>query len=242
MQLHLVLKNRKSLTELPIAYRHYVQAMLFKAMEYDTDFSAFLHDNGYVGENRVFKLFTFSPLQGDYSVKDKRIIFKSDISLEIRSCVPAVIQHLLLALGDMKDEVKIADNIYEIKKCILKNDINFASEVKIKTVSPITAYVTKNGSERIFFSPDNEEFYRAVVKNALRKWVSAGKSEADFYLSVMPAYEFGYKKEITTFKSSYITAWHGIFRLNGRAEVINFLYDVGLGSKNSQGFGMFKIL
>lgn len=242
MQLHLVLKNHASSTELPIAYKHYVQAMLFKLTEYDTGFSGFLHDNGYVGENRIFKLFTFSPLQGNYSVKDKKIIFKSDISLEIRSCVPAVIQHLLIALGNMKNEVKIANNVLEIKKCALKNDINFASEVKIKTVSPVTAYVTKNGSERVFFSPNDEEFYRAVVKNALRKWISAGKSEADFCLSVEPVDEFAYKKEITTFKSSYITAWHGVFRLNGRAEVINFLYDVGLGSKNSQGFGMFKIL
>ena len=36
--------------------------------------------------------------------------------------------------------------------------------------------------------------------------------------------------------------WKGIYELSGKSEYLNFLYDVGIGAKNSQGFGMFDVM
>ena len=47
---------------------------------------------------------------------------------------------------------------------------------------------------------------------------------------------------VTTFKGTYITGWQGYYHLEGSNELINFLYYAGLGDRNSQGFGMFKII
>jgi CRISPR-associated endoribonuclease Cas6 len=33
-----------------------------------------------------------------------------------------------------------------------------------------------------------------------------------------------------------------IYQIHGKPELISLAYDTGLGSKNSQGFGMFEIL
>ncbi|GAI77595.1 unnamed protein product [marine sediment metagenome] len=40
-----------------------------------------------------------------------------------------------------------------------------------------------------------------------------------------------------------IKAWLGTYQIHGKPELISLAYDTGLGSKNSQGFGMmFEIL
>jgi len=47
-----------------------------------------------------------------------------------------------------------------------------------------------------------------------------------------------------TLSGSYtlIKAWLGTYRIQGDSELISLAYDAGLGSKNSQGFGMFEII
>lgn len=239
MQLHVTFKNQN--TVLPIAYRYFVQSMIYNVMESDSDFSRFLHNDGYINESRNFKLFTFSPLSGSYMIADKRITFSDRISLEIRSPEPAIIQNLLCALKNGSN-VNIGRNTLSIESCVLKDKIIYQPSVKIKTVSPLIAYVTRDYTNRIYFSPEDSDFNQLVVNNAKRKWLSAGKKETDFALSFGRIDNIPLRKEVTTYKKSYVTAWHGDFELKGNPEVINFLYNTGLGSKNSQGFGMFELL
>ncbi len=48
-------------------------------------------------------------------------------------------------------------------------------------------------------------------------------------------------KYVTKFGGEiFITAWKGSFTLKSDVESLQFLYDTGLGSRNSQGFGMFE--
>lgn len=239
MQLHITFKNQN--TVLPIAYRYFVQSMIYNAMENNSDFSFFLHDSGYVNENKSFKLFTFSPLMGSYQIKNKKITFFDNVSLEIRSSEPAIIQNLICALKN-ENEVDMGRNTLTVKNCVLRDKTIYQPSVKIKTISPITTYVTRDYTNRIYFSPEDGDFNQLVINNAKRKWLSAGKSEDEFNLSLKRINDIPIKKEVTVYKKSYITAWHGGFVLEGNPEVISFLYNVGLGSKNSQGFGMFEVI
>ena len=50
------------------------------------------------------------------------------------------------------------------------------------------------------------------------------------------------RKIDTRYKGSYINAWYGTFQLKGKRKYLDFLYQTGVGSKNSQGFGMFEII
>ena len=48
-------------------------------------------------------------------------------------------------------------------------------------------------------------------------------------------------KYVTKFGGEiFITAWKGSFTLKSDIESLQFLFDTGLGSRNSQGFGMFE--
>lgn len=239
MQIFLKLKGENIV--LPIAYRYFVQGMIYHALESEPEYSRFLHNGGYKDENKSFKLFTFSPLIGNYRVEDKKIVFSGIISLEIRTAIPEITQILLKAFY-RGNSVKIGRNDLTIESCILKNKTVFKNEAEITPVSPVVAYVTRNNTNRIYFSPNEDEFCDFVVNNAKRKWLSTGRNESDFYLSIKKKGERQPKKEVTLFKKTYITAWYVDFILCGNPEVIDFLYNVGIGSKNSQGFGMFEII
>jgi len=45
---------------------------------------------------------------------------------------------------------------------------------------------------------------------------------------------------VTVFKGTRITAWNGIYEIVCPPDYLKFLYDAGIGAKNSQGFGMFE--
>ena len=96
LQLYVTLRANE--ITLPMAYRHLQQAMIYHAVRaYDSEQSEHLHNTGYQTEDRRFKLFTFGPLQGSYSVNSGTITFRGEVRFEIRSADPALLQTLVIA-------------------------------------------------------------------------------------------------------------------------------------------------
>lgn len=62
---------------LPIHYNHILQAVILKWIN-DENYARFIHDKGYEFNNRRYKLYTFSRLEGKFNIdkKNKRIIYK----------------------------------------------------------------------------------------------------------------------------------------------------------------------
>ena len=238
MQLHLQLSGSLSL---PLNYRHYIQSMIYDALRDDPDFSATVHDVGEEAEKRRFKLFTFGQLEGSYRVADRRILFRSGASLEIRS----IHEELLLRLFRRftpGTALRLGSVTVTVAHAALTNNIISGDAVTVRTCSPIVAYITQSDGYTRFFSPEEPEFYNLVTANARRKWSIHHGEEADFTFSISPAEGSRFRKQVTTYKSTRITAWDGQFLLRGSPEMLNLLYHTGLGTKSSQGFGMFVVL
>ena len=49
-------------------------------------------------------------------------------------------------------------------------------------------------------------------------------------------------KCVTKFKGILVNAWNCRLYIQGSPEYLTFIYNVGLGSKNSQGFGMINVI
>ncbi len=116
---------------------------------------------------------------------------------------------------------------------------------RIKMVSPVTVYQGSgkdaDGKTR-YFAPQDEPFVPVVLENAVRKyyaWTQQKASSADFGLVCL---DRSPRLAIVTFKDTPIQGYTGRFELTGDAALLSFLYEVGLGGKNSHGFGMFDIL
>ena len=50
------------------------------------------------------------------------------------------------------------------------------------------------------------------------------------------------KKVVTRVKGIWVTAYHARLGLSAHPQVTAFLYETGIGSKNSQGFGMIELI
>lgn len=239
MQLYLTLSGNE--ITLPIAYRQQIQGMIYAAVESDRAYSTYLHDRSHEADGKKYKLFTFGQLHGEYVVADKLITFRDAVSLEIRSIDTRFIQ-LLLMRFTVGSEISLGDNILRVKACRLDDKQIFDSEITVRTLSPIVAYNTLPDGKTVFYSPNDEEFFSMLCKNAERKWKSKHGDTKPLELSVEAVADTQYKKLVTMFKQTYITAYSGCFKLRGNAELLSFLYNTGLGAKSSQGFGMFDVI
>jgi len=236
MQLHLTFKS--TAFSLPLAYRNIVQGMIYHALKEDSGYSDFVHERGNMTDGRKFKGFTFSPLKGTYSIIEKRICFTEETSLEIRSVDERFIELLAKAL-QVGEYTLLGSNKVEIIQSRVTDYHLLIPEVSIRLISPMAAYITEPNGKTRYYSPKDEEYLHAVTQNTRRKCDSfMGMKGADFHIE--PIWKSMPRKEVTSFKHTYITAWYGEYHLTGEPKVIDLLYQVGLGAKSSQGFGMFS--
>jgi len=238
MQIKIRFRSDKNIN-LPIAHRHAVQSMIYNVLTLCPEYSKALHDKGITGhENISFKLFTFSPFKGNYTRFDKRIIFENEIDFEVR-CHDPFMCRLLLEGFSCGSEFQLLHNKLTVISCKAENRIIENNTVIVKMVSPVTVLANTSDKHTAYFSPEEHIFYERLVANAFRKWCTLF-NEDDFDLKISPA-DGKFSKLVTLFKGTYVNAWNGRFVLEGKSEVLSFLYNVGLGNKSSQGFGMFEI-
>lgn len=243
MQLSLTFSQTDRPITLPLASSWTIQGLLYHAISADSAYSGFLHNQGYADGNRRFKLFCFSELQpsGQYRVNpaDRTITYLSDVTLEIRSVQPHFIG-LLFSYFTAHPTVSLGGNTVNVKNPRLGDSHIFTDRVRVRTLSPVMAYRTEENGYTTYFSPTEDRFYEAVLAGARRKWRSFHGSGDGFALTVKPAEGCRFTCRKTRFKSTFITAWHGEFDLAGNPQTLDFLYQTGLGSKNSEGFGLFR--
>ncbi len=240
MQLTLTLSSNSEIV-LPIASNSVVQGLIYNALRADESFSYKLHEKGTISSGRNYKLFNFSEIKGKYRVEGKTIIYNSPVSITIRSCEPYFIQ-LLLSFFTVGKELMFHRNLVAIEDIKLSGDIIYYEKIRVRTLSPITVYVTDESGHTLYYRPEDKEFCDGIIRNAKRKFIGFFGNEEDFMLDIVPCTDKRFIKRATRFKDTFITAWHGEFELIGSVKTLNFLYNTGLGSKNSQGFGMFEIV
>ncbi|WP_339063934.1 CRISPR-associated endoribonuclease Cas6 [Tepidibacillus marianensis] len=81
-----------------------------------------------------------------------------------------------------------------------------------------------------------------MTENLKKKYEAYTGKKINGEFRITPLKVTNKDKVITKFKGFIINAWSGIYELRGNPEVLDFAYRVGVGGRNSQGFGMFKII
>ena len=235
MQLVIKIGLDRPLT-LPLAYHHIQQSIIYRLMG-DSEGTP-LHDGGYGDSRKTFKLFTFGPLTGKYHVESGRITFLNEVSFEFR-CVDeeyggAIAGNIIKRGIDFGDDHFSSVEVRRDDKRIEKNDI------KIKMISPITVYETSEDGKTKFFNPSEKNFVDAVIENAYHKYAAFTQGEVRENIGFEAVHVDRRDKYLTRYKGFIIEGYKGIYRLSGNTDMLKFLYNAGLGGKNSQGFGMFE--
>ncbi|MGB9639038.1 MAG: CRISPR-associated endoribonuclease Cas6 [bacterium] len=247
MRIKIILENTENKDIiLPIHYNEIIQKIIYKNLPYLL--ANFLHNIGFRYNNTPLKLFTFSKLFSDkIKLSKNKIFLKSPIILFISSPIEIIIK--ILKENLIKKEIlKLSKNNLKIKEITEVNKPEFKNELRIKTLSPITTYLTliknnKKYTEYIF--PDNPLFNKLIKDNIIKKYLIiegiTSKNEIEpfnFEITSIDA-----KIKILKYKNFIIKGVDGeLIIKTDNPEIIEKIYDAGLGSKNSQGFGMFEII
>lgn len=232
---------------LPIHYNHHLQSLIYGNVK-DQAIQIRYHDSGFQKGNKKFKLFTFSRLSGNFLIDQTKgtIQFTPPVSLIISSVEDAFLSSFL-------EEAVISKNLYlngkkiEVESFEPVNPKWFSTDVQIEMLSPITVYRTEltNGKKYThYFSPWENDFSELVSLNLTEKFkvVNPEKVIEKGLISLIPMFDENLKyQKVIKFKSTIIKGWMGTYRLQGPIEIIKQAYYAGIGTKNSEGFGCFKI-
>lgn len=236
---------------LPANYNYLIQSMIYNNL--DPEVSEKLHNEGFMLNGKHFRLFTFSLLSShkySFNRDTKTISFKLPISLQV-GILDKQICNSFLSYVLNTDKITIGENQLQISNLSIINSDELTKGIEspklIKMVSPVTIYETLYTDGRKitnYLDPFNSKFETAVIENLQRKAKAYFGSTFPLNETVFfhPVRVNENDKVITTFKNTVIIGWLGIYELSLPTYLWRIAFDSGLGSKNSQGFGMFDII
>jgi CRISPR-associated endoribonuclease Cas6 len=249
MRLRISLVAEEAPLLVPIQYNHLLQGLIYNNL--DKALSEWLHEEGYSYGTRRFKLFTFSRLFGKREVENGRIRFSGPAHFYLSAVDAEVLgslaEHLLkkpsVRLGSA--ECRVAEVGVEPEP-----EVDPANPVRVKVLSPITAYSTlstPDGRKKTYYySPQEREWGEALISNLKRKAKALGWA-ADVDEDLKEAWVRPYKvrmadQKILNFKGTVIKGWTGLYEVKLPEPYFRLGYDAGFGAKNAQGFGMVDVI
>lgn len=238
MQLKLYIDVKNDILSLPLNYNHIMQGIIYSSLTNDKNYQAFLHDTG-IDETSHYKYFTFSSLCGKHYIEDKKIFFTDKIFFEIRSVDSYFI--FLLYEYFKNNGITFGNKTYK-PNLVIKNKIIRNNSISIKMNSPICISKKEENGNSIYLTPRDSDFNDYINKNFIKKYTTFYNSEPVSKIEIIDTFISPNDKIVTTLKGIYITAWKGSYILLGSPNCLTFLYNCGLGVKNSQGFGLFELI
>lgn len=211
----------------------------------------FLHKYGFRSA-RKFTLFCFSWIleRPKYSKQTKTFDFGNRITFYISSPVQYLMENLISrSLRSEKYQIG-KNNIFLSSIELVQRSFYNENSIDVVSLTPIEVHRTFTGSngksKTVYFSPFDKEFEDLVNLNIKNKWKAFYGKDLEENVEITPLFDrkdmLKYKKIVQYgVKEKYIVeGWMGTYRLKASYEVLKFIYDAGLGSKNSQGFGFIE--
>lgn len=240
--------------ELPIHYSPTLQGFIYHQLEHTL--AEWLHEHAYPLDKRRYKMFTFSRLtpadQRRYQIQNGTIYFPGPASFSLASVNHEVLRSLAETLLKTP-KLQLGNNHCTLRgvEVLKKPTPDFTKPIRVRALSPITVYQTlthPSGSKKTYYySPHEREWHQLLRDNLVRKakaleWQDNAQ-EALEHARVTPRNVTSKHQKILKYKGNVIKGWVGHYDITGVPEAyFELLYDAGLGSKNSQGFGMVEVV
>lgn len=241
MRLEIILKGKNNF-KVPFNYNHILSAIIYNKIA-DLNFANELHSS------KSFKFFTFSQIYIPKRriVKDGIIARDGVISFYISSPNDFLIKSLVD--GFLEDlEISFQNQKLTIQKIEALKTPEFSSKSEFKTLAPIIVRTKKeiDGELKIWDLAPSDKFFKSLENNLIKKYIKFNNlTKTDKKINIYSDMNFVKRKRISINKGN-VTTHHRAYMmdliLEGDLDLIEFAYDVGIGEKNSMGFGMVKLL
>jgi len=232
------IENKK----LPLAYRMKFVSLIKYAIEKESSDEykkLYLYEGK---KNKKTKPFVFSVYLKDFKIEESNINVEGGANLTIST--PSYNIGILIYNGLLK--IKKYDNL-SIKKISLEKEKEVKNNKELfKTLSPIYIKDEKN----IPISPWEENFNEEInyISNIILESYRGYGLEKKLLFNPINMKKNVIKEAIKGFKDKtnkefiFITAYSGIFELEGSKEDLNLLKQLGVGYRRNQGFGFIDLI
>jgi CRISPR-associated endoribonuclease Cas6 len=244
LKIELSTMDNGGLIELPVHYNSIVQGLIYSQVAEEMPQ---VHDDGFEVGSRTFRFFTFSRLFGKIEcLKEGHISFRSPINLRVASPLEQFI--VILAKNLLNSEFLMLGKSKVYLKSLAALPLpDFSSgKVKVKALSPITVYSTlltpDNKKKTYYYHPREQEFTDMVQNNLKKKSAYFNKNLEELPFSFRTLKVSNRDAKIIYYKNFVVKGWLGLYQLEGDPGLLKLAYCAGLGSKNSQGFGLIDVV
>lgn len=230
---------------LPYHYLEWVQAAIYHAMQ--PAVAQAVHDVGFPVDNRPFRLFVFSRIQGRFQIAKDTIAFTYPVRLVIASPLKLLIQQFVNALV-AENEFRIGPEVCRLTSVSVDDTEIQNSRVRVNTLSPITVHSTMTKHDgrpyTVYYHPKEHEFEEQILQNLLRKYIAV-KGTPLLLHKTSPLFRLRVKNEpklhIVKYRQTIIKGYSGVFDIEGPTPLLQVGWDAGFGDRNSQGFGLVEM-
>ncbi len=265
MRLRLILRLNGS-NLISANYNYSLASAIYKLLNFGSpEFTAFLHDNGFLLNGKRYKLFTFSLILKN--IKIFRDVFRiNDNTVQLFISSPKIddfIKNFVIgAIRSKALEIKANNTLtrFYIEQAELLPEPNYYGKMRFLLLSPLvlTTLKERNGVMRQYFyryDDDPDELEEKINNNLKNKYkLVYGKDYTGNGIKF--SWDNNYiKRRINSGKRISkrilitremenpvsIVAMQAPFYLEGDNKLIKVGYESGFGEKNSMGFGMAAV-
>lgn len=196
------------------------------------------------GEGTVQKLFAFAPYLPGPSFSGASLKVDKP-NFEILFTTPDYPLFIGLYNAFLKQKFKPFplkfDNFMTLKSIVmLPEQVIDKDSVMIKLLSPLVVRQHSKESNQDKYLIFNQENFESAWRDTLYPLLTLIKASGDIQdLTIKP---LQCKKVVVKAFEQNIDATLGTFQLNGDRSLLNYLFSLGMGSRRSQGFGVFDVI
>ena len=224
---------------LPVQYRKNVLSFIKLSLsKYNEEY----HKKLYNEKDTIKKPYTFAVFFNNPVFRNEEIIVedkKFNINFSVSDYEIAVA--LYNAFNHQKKvKFSINNNSWTLENITMLNEKKVEAEkLRIKFLSPLVVRSRENEKDYYYSyeSPEFEEILKINIKEQLKITDISQEKVENFNIKAINA-----KKVIIKFYEKKMECSIGTFEISGDKELLKTIYQMGLGSRRSSGFGMFEIL
>jgi CRISPR-associated endoribonuclease Cas6 len=236
MQIVVSIRNSRPL-RVPQNYNYRMMNSIYDVLLGDEGYMKFLDRLENRPEDDRYRYFTFSPLKGGYRMENDVMILGDAFFFELRTPSAEFGNILKNALFD-RGKIDLFDSTLEVRMVKVYERRIIGKSAEIRSVTPVVVSEHLPDGKIEYFSPDHLLFRQMINYDLKEKFRGAMGHEPPSEVSVDSLIKP--EKVMSKIVENWVTGYNCRLRLSAHPQVLDFLYNIGLGNRNSLGFGMFE--
>ena len=249
----LTVEHTKYGNRLPVNYQYELSAFIYHTLAHaNSEYSAWLHENGFATDTKRFKLFTFSNLiLPSFKITDDRIEILSQKAGLIVSFLPersteefikGLFSNQSFSIGDRQSKVQFSVTGIELLPLP-----DFNNTITYSSLSPVCITRRETGTDRIIYEmPDSPYASDALLMNLKNKYRAFHEKDTDseIVFEYEPVSKIRSKLiaiKTNTAQQTKVKGYLFDFKLKTTPELAQIMYSSGFGEKNALGFGCVEV-